>query len=237
MPLYTIAGFTFDLVSPSDALKRLCRGYEAELGAVADHEIVSPKDEIAAYREKHGTVSDAAAEISLTYEKICRFLLAKDALFLHAAVIEANGTAYAFSAPSGTGKSTHIALWKHTYGDSVHILNGDKPILRFENGVVYAYGTPFCGKEHWNENRKVRLGGICFLSRGETDEIREITPKEALTPLLRQILLNGGTDAVMQTMALADKLLSSVPLYALSCTPTENAARLSYQTMTKRSTR
>ena len=234
MPLYTIAGFTFDLVSPSDALKRLCRGYEADVNAVPDCEILSLPTEVALYRERHGAISDAAAEISLTYEKICRFLLAKDALFLHAAVVETNGKAYAFSAPSGTGKSTHIALWKHVYGEKVHILNGDKPIIRFENGTVYAYGTPFCGKEHWNENRKVRLGGICFLSRGEKDEIREITPKEALTPLLRQILLSGGTEAVLQTMSRADKLLSSIPLYELSCTPTENAAKLSYETMTKK---
>lgn len=235
MPLYTIAGFTFDLVSPSDALKRLCRGYEADANAVPDCEIVSPPAEIADYRERHGLVSTSAAEISLTYEKICRFLLAKDALFLHAAVVETNGRAYAFSAPSGTGKSTHIALWKHVYGEKVHILNGDKPILRFEDGTVYAYGTPFCGKEHWNENRKVQLDGLCFLSRGEKDEIRKITPKEALTPLLHQILLSGDTAAVMQTMSLADKLLSTVPLYALFCTPTENAAKLSYETMTKRS--
>ena len=235
MPLYTIAGFTFDFISPSKELMRLCRGYEAEAGTSPDTEILSTEEEIAAYAKRHGSSSHSAAEFSLTYEKICRFLLTKDALFLHAAVIETNGKAYAFSAPSGTGKSTHIALWKHIYGDSVHILNGDKPILRFENSIVYAYGTPFCGKEHWNENRKVSLHGLCFLSRGKTDEIKEITPKEALAPLLRQILLHGSTEAVLQTMTLADKLLSSVPLYALSCTPTENAARLSYETMTKRS--
>lgn len=235
MPLYTIAGFTFDLVSASEALMRLCRGYQAEAGALPDCEIISEPEEIEAYRERHGCASTSAAEFALTYEKICRFLVKKDALFLHAAVIEVSGKGYAFSAPSGTGKSTHIALWKRLYGDDVHIVNGDKPILCFENGSVYAYGTPFCGKERWNENRRVKLCGLCFLSRGEQDEIREITPEEALTPLLCQILLNGTPEAVIQTMALADRLLSAVPLYALSCTPTENAARLSYETMTKRS--
>ena len=41
-----------------------------------------------------------------------------------------------FTAQSGTGKSTHIKLWKKHFGKDVDIVNGDKPIVRvFNDGI------------------------------------------------------------------------------------------------------
>ena len=34
-----------------------------------------------------------------------------DTLLIHASVVRHNGKAYAFTAKSGTGKSTHVANW------------------------------------------------------------------------------------------------------------------------------
>lgn len=234
MPLYTIAGFTFDLLSPSKNLAALCRDYVAAENASADYTFSVTQEEIDATRRKNAEITPIAAEISVTYEKICTWLLDKNAMFLHAAVIELDGKAYAFSAPPGTGKSTHIAFWKKAFGDRVQILNGDKPILRFENGTVYAYGTPFCGKEHWNVNKKAPLNGLCFLSRGTEDEIHRITPTEALPLLFKQIYLGSSTDAAAKTLTLCDELLRTVPLYALACTPTLHAARVACEIMTKK---
>lgn len=237
MPLYTIAGFTFDISSPSERLASLCRGYEAKEGAAPDHTVSLTNGDLDKVRRRDPKITALAAEISATYEKICTWLLDKDALFLHAAVIELDGKAYAFSAPPGTGKSTHIALWRKAFGDRVRVLNGDKPILRFENGTVYAYGTPFCGKEHWHTNAKAPLGGLCFLSRGKTDSIHRVSPVEALPSLFHQVFLGDDTATALKTMELCDKLLRTVPLYALACTPTLNAARVACEAMTKRSNR
>jgi hypothetical protein len=46
------------------------------------------------------------------YRFICLNLPQNDSFVMHAAVIEADNKAYAFTARSGTGKSTHISLWK-----------------------------------------------------------------------------------------------------------------------------
>ena len=94
-----------------------------------------------------------------------------DAFLLHAAVIEVDGLAYAFAAPSGTGKTTHIALWKKFFGDRANIINGDKPIIRFENGTPYIYGTPWCGKEGYNINTKAPLAALCFIERSPENTI------------------------------------------------------------------
>lgn len=50
-------------------------------------------------------------ESTALYRRICRLALTWEAFFLHAAVIALDGAAYAFLAPSGTGKSTHVGLW------------------------------------------------------------------------------------------------------------------------------
>ena len=234
MPLYTIAGFTFNIPSPSKKLASLCHDYIAAEGIAADYTVSVTEEEIDAIRRRSPDITAFAAEISVVYQKICTWLLDKDAMFLHAAVIELDGKAYAFSAPPGTGKSTHIALWKKAFGDRAQILNGDKPILRFENGTVYAYGTPFCGKEHWSINKKAPLDGLCFLSRGTEDEIRRISSTEALPLLFRQIYLEKNVVTAAKTMALCDALLRTVPLYALVCTPTLNAATVACEAMTKK---
>ena len=44
----------------------------------------------------------------------CRELIGHGRLFLHASAVVHEGAAYLFSAPSGTGKSTHTALWRIT---------------------------------------------------------------------------------------------------------------------------
>ncbi len=174
---------------------------------------------------------NAFLEIPLTYRKLCTALLSRDAFFLHAAVIEKDGVAFAFSAPSGTGKSTHLKLWKELYGNNVRIINGDKPILRKKNGRFHAYGTPWCGKEGWNENRSAPLGALCFLARGSENRIERLTPNEALQLLLSQLLIPNAPDKVASLLSLSDTLLSEVPAFRLHCNISTEAAALAYTTM------
>ena len=61
---------------------------------------------------------------------------------LHSSAVAWNGRAYLFSAPCGTGKSTHRQMWQQLYGEDAAIaFNDDKPALRLlEDGKWYAYG-------------------------------------------------------------------------------------------------
>ena len=39
------------------------------------------------------------------------------------------------------------------------------------DGKAYAYGTPWCGKDGINQNKKVPLQGICFLIQSKENNI------------------------------------------------------------------
>lgn len=153
-------------------------------------------------------------------------------IMLHASAIEYQGRAYLFSGPCGMGKSTHTRLWHSLYGDEVQFLNDDKPALRRLDDKWFAYGTPWCGKDGINQNRKVPLGGICFLRRGEKDEIRRLEKKEAMQYVLWQTLTKTkNTNTMTKVLALVDRLVREIPIFELRCTKEQSAALLSSKTM------
>ena len=123
----------------------LCREYIVNQCEAPDLYIQVSEEEIANEIAMAETaVSKDYAEGVCVYRQICQQLPERFQSFLmHAAVIEYQGEGYAFAAHSGTGKSTHIALWKKHFGDEVHIVNGDKPILRFIDDRLYAFGYIF----------------------------------------------------------------------------------------------
>ena len=87
---------------------------------------------------------------------------------LHSSSVVIDNEAYLFSAPSGTGKSTHASLWvKYLTEKEPYILNDDNPAIRIINGNIYAYGTPFSGKHDISVNQKAKLQGICFLKQSK----------------------------------------------------------------------
>lgn len=87
-----------------------------------------------------GEWSDAYLQQLALYRAIAEQAPKHNVFLMHAAVIGFGGKAYAFTAASGTGKSTHLRLWKDAFGDAVQIINGDKPLLRIgsEDGVEHA---------------------------------------------------------------------------------------------------
>lgn len=193
---------------------------------------VSP-EEIAA--EKDGlrfTVSDGYCESICIYRAICRRLPLLGGMLLHSAVITDGVHGFAFTADSGTGKTTHVDLWMQTFGEEIRVVNGDKPLIRKRGGVWYAYGTPWCGKEGRNINTSVPLSAICFLRRGETNTISSYDPAAAVTEIMSQLLLPDDPAALMATLDLLDSLLSDVPLFELYCTISEEAARIARAAMT-----
>lgn len=113
-------------------------------------------------------------EMNLLYDPVSRAMLRFDRLTFHGACIEYGGRAYIFTAYSGTGKSTHIRLWGRYLGPSVRIVNGDKPIIDLHDvDDIAAYGSPWCGKEGWQRNVRVPLGGICILHRAQPSSAGE----------------------------------------------------------------
>ncbi len=174
----------------------------------------------------------AYAEGVCVYRNICRVLPNKFGAYLfHTAVIEYEGRGYAFSAKSGTGKSTHVGIWQKHFGGAVKIINGDKPIMKFEGDRLYAYGTPWCGKEGQNENARVPVAAICFLERAAANRIRKIGADEAVTYIFNQILTPDDLETVDALFPLLDRTLKNVPCYVLYCNMDEEAAQVAYDGM------
>lgn len=155
-----------------------------------------------------------------------------DGLYLHSSGIEMDGRAYLFSGPCGTGKSTHAQQWQKLFGEAAQVFNDDKPAMRCLDGKWYAYGTPWCGKDGINQNKKVPLAGICFLKQAEENKIRRLSPAEATHRILSQTIFKiRDVERMDRLIASLEKLLLQIPVYELENRPEPEAARLSYETM------
>ena len=183
------------------------------------------------YRDRHPECSEDLCEYLYTGMMFYRQLINFGGMMLHSSAVAVDGKAYLFSAPCGTGKSTHTALYLREFGARACILNDDKPALRLEDGAFYAYGTPWSGKDDKNENLRVPLGGICFLSRGERNEIRRVYGKDAFFGIYAQTLRPKHTAYAEKLLDVIKPLIETVPIWALACTPEPEAAHLSYSAM------
>ena len=155
----------------------------------------------------------------------------KKSIMIHSSAVEVDGKAYLFSAPCGTGKSTHTKQWQKYFGaDQAIIINDDKPVLRRLEDGWYAYGTPFSGKTDENVNKKVKLQGICMLERGE-NRIRQIQPAEAIPLILQQTIRPKNEKYLGKMMEIMDQLLREVPVYRMQCDISEEAVKMSYEAM------
>lgn len=199
----------------------------------ADLTVRVTEDEIKA--EQAGVrfrLSDGYCESICIYRAICRRLPLLGGMLLHSAVITDGTHGFAFTADSGTGKTTHVNMWREAFGEDILVVNGDKPLVRKRDGVWYAYGTPWCGKEGWNINTSVPLTAICFLRRGETNTVTPYDTAAAVTEIIPQLLIPEDPAALAATLDLLDDLLASVPLYELRCTISTEAAHVARAGMT-----
>lgn len=227
---YLIAGLRVRM-NTFGRTERQAEKYLTETTGETDINIVFDTE---AFQAKHPHLSLDDCEYLASGGNFYAQLLKYYGLLLHSSAVVMDGYAYVFSAPCGTGKSTHTALWQETFGrDSVLMLNDDKPALRLEDGRWYAYGTPWSGKTAQNLNLRVPLGGICVLMRGETNEIVPFGGTQATLALLEQTTRPLDIEGRGRVLELVDKLLTMVPVWKLKCTPTPEAAIVAHKAMTE----
>ena len=154
-----------------------------------------------------------------------------NAMLMHGSAICVDGNGYIFTALSGTGKSTHTRLLRKLLGDRAYMVNDDKPFILFREDGIYVCGTPWMGKHELGENAIVPLKGIFFLRRSEENVYEAMEPAAALSLLMNQCYRPDDIGAVLSTMDMMDKLLSSVSLYDFGCNMDISAAELSSSLM------
>ncbi len=178
---------------------------------------------------------DPFLERSVIQRQTAQLLFPRDILLLHGSTLSLDGSAYLFTAPCGTGKSTHTRLWREVYGSKVQMINDDKPFLRFTPEDIFAWGSPWSGKHGLDTNLCAPLKGICFLQRGTENRIVPILPEEGL-PLLENQLCPPEDPALLpRYRALLNRLSHDVPLWRMTCTKDSEAARVAATAITKAS--
>ncbi len=189
-------------------------------------------DEIDAERKQSETdFSNGYLESIVVYRKIAERLPQYDAFVFHGAVIEYDGKAYAFTAKSGVGKTTHTRLWMKEFPDKTDYINGDKPIIRFIGTRPFAYGTPWRGKENYGSNKSGELCGIVFIDRATENSAFKAKTDEAVIKLMKQTYVPKEMSAAKQTMRLLNRLVSSVKLVDLRCNMDSSAAHTARQAL------
>ena len=226
---YKIVGIVVNMDSWG-LIKRQAEPYEIEYTDQPDMIVSSEKAHKLGFVSPH--YNKNFAEYTNTgmsfYSELPKF----DALMVHSSAVVVDGKAYLFSAVSGTGKSTHTALYRRVFGDErVRLLNDDKPALRLENGEFFAYGTPWSGKSDLNLNLRVPLGGICILRRGAKNEIGKMGRQEAMRMLLEQTIRPKDPALMMQLMQTVGKLLEKDCIWEMKCNMDPEAAIVSYEAM------
>ncbi|MCI7129883.1 MAG: PqqD family protein [Lachnospiraceae bacterium] len=156
------------------------------------------------------------------------FLLAasrKGLYAIHSASILYKEKAWLFSAPSGTGKSTHAKLWQEQYDTPP--LNGDLNLLGMEDGKPVVYGLPWCGTSGIFTEKTYALGGVIFLQRDTSDHVRTLTP-DARSLMLSQRLISPTWTREMlgSTLDFCEQLASLITSFTLCCTAKPTAANV-----------
>lgn len=150
------------------------------------------------------------------------YALMLNKLVLHGSAVATGGEGIVFSAPSGTGKSTHTALWKKFFPDTEYI-NDDTPVIEEKNGKLYVCGSPWSGKTDINNNICVPLRAIVFLNRGTENKIERIGGKNALALLLSETRKIPVKEDMEKAVELCTEILSKVPVYRLYCDMSKEA--------------
>ena len=231
----SIAGLTVGIDNKYSYIEDLCRDYASDK-EVCDITVCASDEEIK--KEAEGSpfaYHPGYLESIAVYRKIAQIIPSFDGIVFHGAVIALNGRAYAVTARSGVGKTTHLSIWLREFGDEVHILNGDKPILRVIDGKVWAAGTPWRGKENYGVPEMLPLCGIAFLERAEKPSAEPIGISEALIPFINQIYVPDSEEYAPKALSVANKIISSVPMTRLRVDMSPEAATVAKEAFLKRS--
>ena len=153
-------------------------------------------------------------------------ILAHQAVAVHASAVICRGEVALFMGKSGTGKSTHAALWLNSF-EGCSLLNDDNPTVCVRPDGVWVYGTPWSGKTPCYRNVSAPVKGMVRLVQSPENRYVALKEVEAFAALLpgaavvskERKLYNCLCDALVQ-------IAERIEIGCLYCRPDRNAARL-----------
>lgn len=229
---YKIADILVEFNPRYNMLKTRAEKYLTEESKKRDFCIIVNDEHIKKEKQIDSTITSEEAEYMLVGTTFYKVLLRLKGCLLHSSAVVIDEEAYLFSAPCGTGKSTHTSLWlKYLSDKKPYILNDDKPAIRIMEDGIFAYGTPFSGKHDISENKKVKLKSICFIEQSKVNSIKKLEPKEAVKLFFEQTSLYMNNTETMLFFDILEIILKEIPIYKFKCNMSEEAVHMSYQTM------
>ena len=237
-----LADKTIEIHSLYQKVYNYCRNYVISKHdqSTSDIIIVVTKQELECekrIRRKNNQIEDSSSlpsmdylEVLFVYRKIALAMLSFNTFLMHGAVVSTKGIGYMFTAPSGVGKTTRTHLWIQNIPDSI-VVNGDKPLIKVTDESVFAYGTPWCGKEGWNNKVSAPLKAIYLIERADSDEdnmIERISFADAFYSLLMQTYRPNDRNALNKTLKLLKAMDGKVRFYRFRGTPTAQAVQMAY---------
>lgn len=140
-------------------------------------------------------------------------LLEHQGFLLHAATVIRNGKAYVFTGRSGAGKSTVAAL-----SPQGSVLTDEISLLRREQGVWQAYGTPFWGEfKAAGSNSSAPVAGIFRLLQAPENRVAPLRPMAILRTLLPNVLFfSAESEANRRLLEILSRAATEINGYNLS---------------------
>ena len=173
----------------------------------------------------------AYLECLAIYRKICSVLSSDNTFLFHCSAIAFDGEGVLFTAPSGTGKSTHARLWRECFGERVTIINDDKPLLRVKEDGIYVYGTPWCGKHGIETNTSVKVKAVAIIERAAENATEGISFEEGYPVLFAQTHRPSDAAGTVAALRFIDLLAKNTELYKIKCNISEDAAIVAKKTI------
>lgn len=236
MPFYDIAGLKVRMTNCAGRTPKQAKAYLAENqdeNQPFDIDIDVTPERVKRAMEEHPELNQSDWEYMLSGSDFYTDLIKYDGILLHSSCIVVDGVAYAFSADSGTGKSTHTNLWLKHFGDRAFMLNDDKPAIRLIGDTVYACGTPWSGKYDYSTPTIAPLAGICFLERSEDNWIKPAETNKSIFNIFSQTVRRLEASDMDKLLDNLNMLFKKVPIYQLGCNISNEAVQCSYNAMKK----
>lgn len=232
MPKYNIAGLIIEMNPIYDRTINQSKPYLIDTPDEPVFKMNLSIEKIKHLQQNYPHLSEDDIEYIFLGQIFYRYILKHDGILLHSSCVVKDNQAYLFSAPSGTGKSTHTSLWLNEFNDA-YILNDDKPAIIYKDNILYAAGTPFSGKHDISKNLLVPIGGICFLERSTNNWIKEIDSKQAIFEILNQTERVPYEEDMNLILGHIENIVNNTTIYKMGCNISKEAVYTSYNKMNK----
>jgi len=233
-----LAGIPFEVRCRHEESRAFMRDYLTEKPPVFQIEPAEPDLEKIRVNYERLNAGEDAPEPTESFLERCAIhdllataLAGHDVLLVHASALALDGEAVLFTAPSGTGKSTHAALWRRVYGDRVVMINDDKPLISLRGGVITACGSPWSGKHHLNMRAAYPLRAVAEIRRASGNRIEAASKAEAFDLLLRQAYRPDDPEGLKRVLELDRQLTERIPFYRLYCNMEPEAAVIARESL------